>query len=111
MTSTVTVIIDLGWGQSLRETRPISDNIVRKAYSKLDFPSPNAGIAALFCTDPGTIRTVMAIRKDAASLIAKEISRALLDTMTAKDTLMGYPIERVDPPQSSNAAMPSQEKP
>ncbi len=100
MTPTITLSLDLGWGGSpIRVTRPISDELIRRTYQRLDFPSEDAGIAALLCTDPGTLRTVVKIRKDAAALIAKTVSRALLDTMESHDTLMGYPIERDDKPR------------
>lgn len=99
MKPTITLSLDLGWGQTITVTREISEDIIRRAYQTLDYATPDAGIAAIFCTDPGTVQTVVRIRKDAASLIAKVVSHALIETMERRDTLMGYPIERESNPK------------
>lgn len=95
MKPTITLSIDLGWGRPpMSITREISDDLIRRCYRPLDHPSENAGIARVFCTDPGTLEATVRIRRDAAKMIAELLTVELLESMTRGDTLMGYPIER-----------------
>jgi hypothetical protein len=69
----------------------LSESLIRSVMQPLDFPSPDAGLGALFCTNTVTIERVMQSREAAAKLISQALTKALLDAMGARDTQMGYP--------------------
>lgn len=68
----------------------LDESLIYDAIQPLDFPSPDAGIAAMLCSDTVTIRRVTRSREEAAKIISKALTKALLDAMSARDTQMGY---------------------
>lgn len=99
MRPTVTVILDLGYGEQLRESVEVPESLIRRAYSPVDhYDGRSHPFAKIFCTPESEMRTVAQVRKDLASALGKELGRLIEKTMAARDTLMGYPIERTETP-------------
>lgn len=71
-------------------TLPLPEELVSETYRPIDAPSLDAGIAGVFCTPTAQRVSVMKDRERAAKLISEAITRALLDSMAARDTVMGY---------------------
>lgn len=69
----------------------LDESLVRNTYRSLDFPSPDAGIAAMLCDSAVTIERVTKSREEAAKWIAKPLLNLILDSMGLHDTQMGYP--------------------
>lgn len=70
---------------------PLSEELVKEAYAKLDHPNKTAGISEVFCTPALRRVKVMADREAAAKVIASALTSAILDSMQRRDTVMGYP--------------------
>ena len=90
----IKVFVQLGRSPSEHDIMvalPLSKELVRESYAKLDHPSGTAGIAEVFCTPVMRRVRVMAERKVAAKLITEALTEAILDSMSREDTVMGYP--------------------
>ncbi len=61
-------------------------------FAPIDFPSADAGTAAVFCT-PDADRKLRE-RKELIADLAHIFAVAMVDCLGAKDTEMGYPKER-----------------
>lgn len=78
--------------------RPVTRNVrlgihqARALLQPIDFPSADAGLAAMFCT-PEADKKLLA-RHELAKHIAEVLGRALADALSDADTEMGYPKER-----------------
>jgi hypothetical protein len=78
----------------------LHEPLVRETFKVLDYPKPDCGIAAMFCTDTMTIQHVKEKRQFTAEFLSKVLADAILKAMGQKDTRMGYPINSAEPPAS-----------
>jgi hypothetical protein len=68
---------------------PLPEELVSEAYRPIDIPSENAGLAEIFCTPTVQRVHIMREREYAAKIISAAITKAVLDSMFARDTVMG----------------------
>jgi hypothetical protein len=80
-----------GYGNVMAITLPIGLFETRQMFQHIDFPSDDAGLAAMFCT-PDAERKLME-RKRVIAEIAHIVAHEMADLLGAKDTKMGYPEE------------------
>lgn len=78
-----------GFGQARAVTVPIDLYEARKVFRSIDFPSADAGMAAIFCTPDATQK--LKDRKTVVDLIANVVARELMKMIGDGDTEMGYP--------------------
>lgn len=90
--STISVQVELSPGQTVVAGTTLDYALVREAWAPIDHPSRGADpfTARMFCTPPPEVRRVMMLRKDAAKLIAEELTAIILEQMKSLDTEMGY---------------------
>ena len=69
----------------------LSHILLSETLCVLDFPDPNAGIAAMLYTNEATVERVTAMRRDAAELLSKTLTKATIAAFGQRDTRMGYP--------------------
>lgn len=69
---------------------PLPEELVFEAYRPVDIPSEDAGLAEIFCTPAWQRVHIMREREYAAKVISAAITKAVLDSMYARDTVMGH---------------------
>jgi hypothetical protein len=93
--SRITVHLQVGaWPSPLDRSiaLPLDEELVRDAWTPIDVPSLDADpfIREIACTGSVQIVKVRETRERMAQLLAKTLVRALLASMEAEDTYMGY---------------------
>ena len=96
--SRITVSVQLGTYPDPRDPTveiKFDDQFISDAYQSLDLPSPDAdAFSRMVCTRSDIIRMVTMSRAQLAKRLSGEIAAALIKTMEANDTEMGYAKER-----------------
>ena len=95
MTANIRATLQLGKYPSIHDKTVViqlDENFIYETVAPLDFPGPGTDsfTSEFICSGTLKIQRVMKRRETMAKYLANVLTRALLDSMGAKDTVMGY---------------------